>query len=95
MQQQQLDERRVHATKTLAKIVSSGQCKETHADFTNVVISDSTRRMCTRCPLYDECKEYALEFEQYNFWAGMTEDERRKERRVRHIKLIDVFAPPT
>ena len=41
--------------------------------------------MCQACPVRNECAEYAIVREIYGFWGGLTEDERKKERRRRRI----------
>lgn len=36
------------------------------------------KRICHRCPVIDECLEYALESDQrYGIWGGLSEQERR------------------
>lgn len=39
-------------------------------------------RVCTRCPVRDECLDYALSHEiDHGVWGGLTERQRRAERR--------------
>lgn len=46
------------------------------------------RTMCLRdCHNVDACREWSVRHEYYGFWAGMTEQERRDERRRRNIVL--------
>ena len=41
------------------------------------------KRICSGCPVKDECLEYALENdERFGIWGGLSERERRKLRRL-------------
>jgi WhiB family redox-sensing transcriptional regulator len=41
------------------------------------------KRICSECPVRDECLEYALEEdERFGIWGGMSERERRKLKRL-------------
>ena len=43
---------------------------------------DRARRVCDDCPVRAECLEYALaNDERFGIWGGMSERERRKQRR--------------
>lgn len=44
-------------------------------------------RACAVCPVKDECYLHALRKEDYGFWAGTTEQERRKLRKAAGIHL--------
>lgn len=45
---------------------------------------DAAKAVCTRCPVTDECLEWALETNQdAGVWGGLSEDERRSLRRSR------------
>lgn len=35
------------------------------------------RRMCFACPIQKDCLKAATSYEQYGFWGGLSEDERR------------------
>lgn len=39
--------------------------------------------LCGACPVRAECERFVFAHPQYGWWAGMTEDERRVERRRR------------
>jgi WhiB family transcriptional regulator, redox-sensing transcriptional regulator len=42
------------------------------------------KAICARCPVHAECLQYALRRpEKYGIWAGLTEQERGRERRNR------------
>lgn len=42
------------------------------------------KQICARCPVLDQCREYALtEGIHHGIWGGMSERERRRERRRR------------
>lgn len=48
------------------------------------------RQVCARCPVQDECLEYALlAGERFGIWGGTSERQRRKIRRARGLKDID------
>lgn len=38
---------------------------------------DAVRSICSRCPIWSTCLEYALQHEQYGVWGGMTSLERK------------------
>lgn len=38
------------------------------------------KRICGGCPHLRECGDWALRYENYGYWAGMTEMERRRRR---------------
>jgi Transcription factor WhiB len=35
------------------------------------------RRMCFSCPIWEECLRVGVTYEQFGFWGGLSEDERR------------------
>lgn len=43
--------------------------------------------MCNQCEVQPECLDYALHHEPYGVWGGMTESQRRLERRKRGISV--------
>jgi WhiB family redox-sensing transcriptional regulator len=45
------------------------------------------RRICSGCPTLDPCRDWAIAFEDYGFWGGMTPDERRAARRLRGMTI--------
>lgn len=54
------------------------------------------RQMCMRCPVLQECREWAITHENYGFWGGMTATERASERVLRGIELDEPeYTPPT
>lgn len=40
---------------------------------------------CTRCRMLSECSEWAMAHEPHHFWAGLTAEQRRQERRRRGL----------
>jgi WhiB family redox-sensing transcriptional regulator len=44
------------------------------------------RRICTVCPVVDECRTFAREHHEYGFWAGESEEDR-------HLAGFTVSAP--
>ena len=45
------------------------------------------RRICSECPILEECREYAIPNESHGFWGGLTMIERaRLRRRMRRSK---------
>lgn len=43
----------------------------------------------TRCFVYDQCLQWAVEHEQHGFWAGTSEVDRQRLRRHGNIPLQD------
>jgi WhiB family redox-sensing transcriptional regulator len=50
------------------------------------------RQICAPCPMREPCLEYALHVNVEGFWGGMTDGERRKERRARGIRAHRILA---
>ena len=46
--------------------------------------------LCTTCPVYDNCLNHALLYEDYGYWAGTSTKQRRMLRQELGIKLIDI-----
>ncbi len=44
------------------------------------------RRLCSACPVVDECRSFAREHHEYGFWAGESEEDR-------HLAGYTVSAP--
>lgn len=40
-------------------------------------------RICLRCPVRDECKDYGVEYEEYGVWGATTPSDRREIRKER------------
>lgn len=45
-------------------------------------VSPWARQACDRCEVQPQCLAWALKYEEFGFWAGTTEMERRKMRRA-------------
>ncbi|SEG87319.1 WhiB family transcriptional regulator, redox-sensing transcriptional regulator [Actinacidiphila yanglinensis] len=43
--------------------------------------TEKAKSVCRRCPVREQCLEWALENGQYGVWGGLSEDERRGMRR--------------
>jgi WhiB family redox-sensing transcriptional regulator len=48
---------------------------------------NKARGLCAGCPLLVACDAWALEHEEFGFWAGRTQDERERVRRERGLTL--------
>jgi len=46
--------------------------------------------VCNRCPVYEECLQHALKYEEFGYWARTTAKERVKMRKELGIKLVDI-----
>lgn len=46
----------------------------------NPIQLGALRGVCKGCVILSDCKEYALEFEEFGFWGGLTALERKKIR---------------
>ena len=65
----------------------TGQRKsKSKKDFTTAAI------LCSSCPFKDPCFVYALHHEEYGFWGGYTEEERKKIRKEKGIKFENPLA---
>lgn len=49
-------------------------------------LPDLAREACDRCPVKWYCREWAIAYEHYGFWAGTTAKERARIRRKRGYK---------
>ena len=60
----------------------AGLCAQTDPDAFFPEKGSSTReakRICARCPVLEECREYALDvMPTYGVWAGLSERDRRR-----------------
>lgn len=36
------------------------------------------RRVCFQCPIWQDCLRVAFQYEQYGFWGGLSEEERKQ-----------------
>lgn len=57
-------------------------------------INNEARRICARCEVQPQCLEYALHRPEWGIWGGKSENERRKIRRERGIKLDSGWGIP-
>lgn len=51
---------------------------------------DAHRAVCATCPVLDPCRDHGLRYEEHGIWGGLTERERREERRARGITMISL-----
>jgi hypothetical protein len=58
--------------------------------FTGKSASEEVKKMCSRCPVEDECREHALKHEKYGYWGGTSE----KQRKILRIQMGIKFLPP-
>ncbi len=53
----------------------------------------AARALCRRCPVEDDCLQYALRVQEpYGIWGGRTELERRRLLRQRHLPVAQQTA---
>ena len=50
---------------------------------------NTLRSLCADCKFLEPCFVYALHHERYGFWAGTTQEERRRLRKQKGIRLVD------
>lgn len=72
---------------------SRGDCRDSDPEawFDNVKNYPMLREICASCPVLELCREYAVIHEEYGFWGGLTERQRRKIRRGKDLN--EVFLP--
>ena len=51
------------------------------------------RRICGKCPLINECADWAIRHESHGFWGGMTPSERQRYRKKYGISFESLFWP--
>lgn len=65
----------------------SGNCVGRDPDmwFTKPGVSPNPEaiRLCNTCPLVDACREHGIRHEHFGVWGGLTELDRKRERRLR------------
>ena len=54
---------------------------------------DEARAICERCPVADECLDFALKNGCVGVWGGTTERQRRRLRRNRRISARELVGP--
>lgn len=47
------------------------------------------REICSGCEVREPCLEYALRFEEWGIWGGLSEHERNRLRRKRGIRFLN------
>jgi hypothetical protein len=53
---------------------------------------DYLKSVCASCPVFADCDEYALKYEQWGFWAGInSHDERQQRRRNLRVRFVNVY----
>lgn len=58
------------------------------ADYPDEI--ERLRNICRTCPVLADCGEYALKYESWGFWAGMTVSERRRIRSREGIAKVSI-----
>lgn len=56
-------------------------------------VTATAARLCDRCPVFDDCLDYALRHQVEGTWAGTTTAGRRRLRRELGIKAVAVTLP--
>jgi WhiB family transcriptional regulator, redox-sensing transcriptional regulator len=49
-------------------------------ELSQIAEQNLAKAACKVCPVREECLEYALKWEQYGLWGGLTPGQRRKIR---------------
>ena len=49
----------------------------------------SLKLVCKSCPVLKQCRSYAIKHEDFGFWAGMTQSERRRIKRKQRRERRD------
>jgi WhiB family transcriptional regulator, redox-sensing transcriptional regulator len=50
------------------------------SDMADLHLQNLAKAACKTCPVRDECLSYALKWEEYGVWGGLSPNERRKIR---------------
>ena len=64
-----------------------GSCRDSGLNFYGPV-TRVHRNECAKCPVLDQCRDYAIWHEEYGFWGGMSEGERASYREANGITMI-------
>ena len=48
--------------------------------------------ICAGCPWLARCRDWALAHERYNYWAGMTPQDRREWRKTNRVQVVDRYS---
>jgi len=70
-----------------------GMSAESYSAFyvsTGKSAAKETGGICLSCPVQDKCFNYALQYEEYGFWANTTAAERVSIRKNLGIELINI-----
>lgn len=49
------------------------------------------KALCHQCPVFNECREWAIKHEEFGIWGGTNMRDRAKIRRERGIKLQSIL----
>lgn len=52
---------------------------------------EAAKAVCATCPVLGLCREHGIRHEKWGVWGGMTEGERRKERKRRKAAFGQVI----
>lgn len=77
--------RKDYPTDTLMYLKSEGLCSGSDTDLFFQTDEDSVMRakaICYGCHVIDACREYAIFFEEFGVWGGLSETERRAVKRT-------------
>jgi Transcription factor WhiB len=50
-------------------------------EFEQPEIIARLKRLCSTCPVFEQCLDHAVMWEEFGLWANMTESERRVHKR--------------
>jgi hypothetical protein len=65
--------------------VKEAFCVGTKVDFFSTKKTKEMAKICSNCPVLEQCYEYAVHNERFGFWGGHTSEEIQKERRSRGL----------
>jgi len=58
-----------------------GACQKSGVNFITEAVKPDQEKVCNRCPVFNECFEYALHNEIWDVWASMGPIKRKKLRK--------------
>jgi hypothetical protein len=68
---------------------AEASCRNSKNDFFSTIVTQEMYDTCYDCPVLQQCREHSLSYELHGFWAAMTPNQRRDER-----KRLGIQTPP-
>lgn len=76
---------------------TNAKCREVDPDIffpdTNNQPAEEVRviiSLCSHCPVYKDCYDYAMQNDVYGWWAGLTRQERKEKQKALGIKATPI-----